>query len=426
MPIDFLAELRWRGMVHQMTDGLDARLARGPVTAYVGFDPTADSLHVGHLIPVFGLIHLQRAGGVPVALVGGGTGMIGDPSGRSAERNLLDAETLDRNARAIGDQLARFLDFTPGPNAARMIDNREWLARYGLIDFLRDIGKHFTVGYMLAKDSVQIRLESGLSFTEFSYMTLQAADFLHLHRDYGVDLQMGGADQWGNITAGTELIRRVMGLDEDGQPRAHALVHPLLTLPSGAKFGKTEDRSIFLAADRTPPFAFYQYWVNTDDRDLPQLLRFLTLMGRDEIESLEVQHAAHPERRTAQRALAMDLTTRVHGPAVADLQRRASEVLFSGEITEDPAVLEEVYEHSSEQTVLSAETVRQGALALAVSSGAYSSNSEARRGITQGGLSINGQRIATADDAAPPAIGGCWYLVRTGRRRVRVARVASV
>ena len=420
MSIDFLAELRWRGMVHQMTDGLDARLARGPVTAYVGFDPTADSLHVGHLIPIFGLIHLQRAGGVPVALVGGGTGMIGDPSGRSAERNLLDPETLDANAQAIGLQLARFLDFTPGPNPARMIDNREWLARYGLIDFLRDIGKHFTVGYMLAKDSVQIRLESGLSFTEFSYMTLQATDFLHLHRDYGVELQMGGADQWGNITAGTELIRRVLGLGDDGQPRAHALVLPLLTMPSGKKFGKTEEGAVFLARHRTSPIAFYQYWLNIDDRDLPQLLRFLTLMSRDEVEALEAEQAAHPERRTAQRALARELTARVHGADEADLQHKVSDVAFSGLPTTDPRVLDQLYDAiGGFEFDGQATTVMEFALA----SGAFRSRGEVRRALQQGGLSVDGERVTDAEAAIPPPTAGRYHILRVGKRRVLVGRL---
>ena len=429
MAIDFLAELRWRGMLYQMTDGLEERFARGPVTAYVGFDPTADSLHVGHLVPVFGLIHLQRAGGRPIALVGGGTGMIGDPSGRSAERNLLDPETLDRNARAIGDQLARFLDFTPGPSAARMIDNREWLGTYSLIEFLRDIGKHFTIGYMLAKDSVKIRLESGLSFTEFSYMTLQAADFLHLYRDHGCELQMGGADQWGNITAGTELIRRVLGLGDDGQPRAHALVHPLLTMPSGRKFGKTEEGAVFLAAHRTSPYAFNQYWVNTDDRDLPQLLRSLTLLGREGIEALEAEQSAHPERRVGQRALAWDLTARVHGAEAAELQRRVSDVLFggdpAGDAAVDPAVLEEAFEHAGDRVTVSASAATGGALTFTGATGVYSSNSEARRGIAQGGLMINGTRIASPDDPVPAPIGGSLFLVRTGKRRVRVVKLSG-
>jgi tyrosyl-tRNA synthetase len=419
MVIDFLAELRWRGMLHQMTDGLAERLARGPISAYVGFDPTADSLHAGHLIPIFGLIHLQRSGSRPVALVGGGTGMIGDPSGRSAERNLLDADTLERNAQAIREQLARFLDFTPGPSAARMIDNREWLARYSLIDFLRDIGKHFTVGYMLAKESVRLRLEAGLSFTEFSYMTLQAADFLHLYRDYGVELQMGGADQWGNITAGTELIRRVLGLGEDGQPRAHALVHPLLTMSSGKKFGKTEQGSVFLARHRTSPFTFYQYWLNTDDRDVPQLLRTLTLLSREEIQALELEQTSHPERRAAQRALAMELTARVHGVAEAALQQRVSEALFSEARTDDPQILDELYRVTCG---FEFDPAAHSVLDLALASGAFSSRGEVRRALQHGGLTLDGERVVEIDAALPPPLGGRYHLLRLGKRRVLVGR----
>ncbi len=423
-PIDFLAELRWRGLLYEMTDGLEARLARGPLKAYVGFDPSADSLHAGHLIPIFGLLHLQRAGGVPVALVGGGTGMIGDPSGRSSERNLLDRETLDANALAIRGQLERFLDFTPGPTAAVMIDNREWLGRYGLIDFLRDIGKHFTLGYMLAKDSVQLRQEAGMSFTEFSYMTLQATDFLHLHRDYGVELQMGGSDQWGNITAGLELIRRVEGPGEGDAPKAHALAFPLLTSPSGAKFGKSEAGAVVLAPHRTSPVAFYQYWLNTDDRDVSLYLRVLTLLDRAAVEELDAETAAHPERRAAQRALAEDLTARVHGPDEAALQRRVGEAAFSDHATDDPRVLAVLWENMDARGTVTDEVVSRGALAFAVGSGAYGSNSEARRGIAQGGLSVNGRRIASADDAVPDPAAGEFYLVRTGRKRIRIVRLA--
>jgi tyrosyl-tRNA synthetase len=421
-PIDFLAELRWRGMLHQMTDGLEERLASGPLRAYVGFDPTADSLHVGHLIPIFGLIHLQRAGHVPVALVGGGTGMIGDPSGRSAERNLLEPATLDANAVAIGTQLARFLDFTPGPRAALMIDNREWLGRYSLIDYLRDIGKHFSLGYMLGKDSVQLRLESGISFTEFSYMTLQATDFLHLHRDHGVDLQMGGADQWGNITAGTELIRKVLGLREDGRPRAHALVHPLLTMPSGKKFGKTEEGSVFLSPARTSPYTFYQYWINTDDRDVRQLLRFLTLLERGTIEALEAEADEHPGRRAPQRALARDLTARVHGDAEAVLQARVSEAAFSPEPITDPAVLDVLYGH------VGGFEIRDDAgtcFDLLLASGAFPSKGELRRTIGQGGVSIDGVRVSDVEATPPEPVAGRYHVVRVGKRRIVVGRLVS-
>jgi tyrosyl-tRNA synthetase len=296
-----LDELSWRGILHAATPGLAARLAGGrPIAGYNGFDPSGASLHVGHLIPIFGLLRLQRHGGRPVALVGGGTGMIGDPSGRSAERNLLDRDTLATNVVALREQLGRFLDFSPGSGGAVMVNNLDWLGELSLIDFLRDTGKHFTIPYMLAKDSVQSRLERGLSFTEFSYMLLQSYDFWHLHKTMGVELQMGGADQWGNITAGLELIRRRAGVDEaaDEQP-AHGLSYKLLLSPSGQKFGKSETGdSVWLDAARTTPFAFYQYWLNTDDRDVGTYLRWFTELPRGEIEALD---AAVVDRRRARR-----------------------------------------------------------------------------------------------------------------------------
>ncbi len=266
-----LADLEWRGILHATTPGLPERLAAGrPISAYIGFDPSADSLHVGHLVPIFGLIRLQRHGGRPVALVGGGTGMIGDPSGRSSERNLLDAATIEHNVASIRVQLERFLDFAPGPTQAVMANNLDWLGKISLIEYLRDVGKHFTVPYMLAKDSVQQRLDRGLSFTEFSYMTLQALDFATLYREHGVEMQMGGADQWGNITAGLELIRRTSGGAEESP--AHGIAYKLLLSPSGAKFGKSEGGdSVWLDPARTTPYAFYQYWVQADDRDVGHL-----------------------------------------------------------------------------------------------------------------------------------------------------------
>ncbi|HMF87626.1 MAG TPA: tyrosine--tRNA ligase, partial [Gemmatimonadaceae bacterium] len=277
-----LGELSWRGMVYQHTDGLPDALATGQLSAYAGFDPTASSLHIGNLVPVMGLAHLQRAGHRPIALVGGGTGLIGDPSGKASERQLASVEDIEKNARSIEKQLERFLDFT-GPKAARMRDNAEWLRPLKAVEFMRDVGKHFTVNYMLAKDSVQSRLEGGISFTEFSYMLLQAYDFLELSRRDGVTLQIGGSDQWGNITAGLELIRRVAG------KTAHALTMPLVTTASGSKFGKTEQGAVWLDPAQTSPYRFYQYWINVDDRDAGKYLRLFTLLSRQEIEALEKQ-----------------------------------------------------------------------------------------------------------------------------------------
>ena len=317
-PAGLLAELEWRGILQETTPGLPGRLATGrPIAGYIGFDPTADSLHVGHLVPIFGLLRLQRFGGRPVALVGGGTGMIGDPSGRSTERNLLDRETLEANVAAIRGQLERFLDFAPGSNGAILVNNLDWLGQLSLIDFLRDTGKHFTIPYMLDKESVQVRLSRGLSFTEFSYMLLQAYDFAHMHRTMGVELQMGGADQWGNITAGLELIRRTSGAGDGVEP-AHGLAYKLLLSPSGSKFGKSEGgESVWLDAARTSPFDFYQYWRNVDDRDVGTYLRWFTEFPRDRIEALDAETEAHPEARAAQLALAFDITARTHGAEAA-------------------------------------------------------------------------------------------------------------
>ncbi|HWH23365.1 MAG TPA: tyrosine--tRNA ligase, partial [Candidatus Limnocylindria bacterium] len=289
---DFLAELSWRGLVAHESDGLRGRLAGGPISAYIGFDASARSLHVGNLLQVFMLSHLQRAGGTPYVIIGGGTGMIGDPSGKSSERSLLDDEAIAANSAAIRAQLERFLDFGGGPTAARMVDNRDWLAGWPMLDFLRDVGKHFTVSYMLDKESVQQRLPTGMSFTEFAYMTIQAADFLHLYREHGVELQMGGADQWGNITAGLELIRRVVGRPEGEEPPAFGLCSPLLLTRSGVKMGKSERGAVFLDPALTSPHEFYQYWLNDQDELAVQHLRWLTLMDADEVAVVEAAHGA--------------------------------------------------------------------------------------------------------------------------------------
>jgi tyrosyl-tRNA synthetase len=419
-----LAELEWRGILNATTPGLPARLASGrPIAGYIGFDPSADSLHVGHLVPIFGLLRLQRAGGRPIAVVGGGTGMIGDPSGRSAERNLLDRPTLERNVAALRSQLERFLDFTPGSGAAEMVNNLDWLGELSLIDFLRDTGKHFTVPYMLAKDSVQVRLDRGLSFTEFSYMLLQAYDFWHLHRTMGVELQMGGADQWGNITAGLELIRRTAGVREEAaeQP-AHGLAYKLLLSPSGSKFGKSEEgESIWLDPERTTPFAFYQYWLNTDDRDVGTYLRWFTELAREAIEGLEAGTAARPEERAAQRALARDITARTHGEAAAAQAETDSAALFSGAPITDPAVLASLFESTGGFT-FSQETHAKGSNTLLTEAGIFASKSEGRRLFASGGVTINGVR-ATDPDAVPDLLAGEWLDVKIGKRRREIGRL---
>jgi tyrosyl-tRNA synthetase len=420
-----LDELRWRGLFHDATPGLAGRLATGrQLAAYNGFDPSGPSLHVGHLVPVMGLVHLQRRGGRPVLLVGGATGMIGDPSGTSAERNLLDRPTLDANVAAIRGQLERFLDFS-GPNAAAMVNNLDWLGEVSMLDFLRDVGKHFTVPYMLGKDSVKDRLGAGLSYTEFSYMLLQAADFRHLYRTHGVEAQMGGADQWGNITAGLELIRRSEGAGEggaEGQELAHALAFTLLLDAGGAKFGKTAaGTSVWLDPKRTSPYAFYQYWLDREDTEVGQLLRFFTLLDRSEIEEVEAEQARRPEGRPAQRALARALTARVHGEDAAGAAIRASEAAFSPEPVRDPAVLATLHDAIDGFSFRDAD-VAGGALAFAVATGTFPSSGEARRTIAQGGLSINDERVAGPDSPVPTPIAGEWLVVRVGKKRLRVGR----
>jgi tyrosyl-tRNA synthetase len=409
-----LDELRWRGMLHGHTPGLPGRLATGEAIAgYIGFDPSAPSLHAGNLVPIFGLLQLQRHGA---------TGMIGDPSGRSAERSLLDQPTLEANVAGIRRQLERYLDFSPGSGQALMVNNLDWLGPVTMLDFLREVGKHFTVPYMLAKDSVQTRLERGLSFTEFSYMLLQAADFEHLHRELGVELQMGGADQWGNITAGLELIRRRGGSGEGDEP-AHGLAYPLLLSPSGAKFGKSEGGdTIWLDAQRTSPFAFYQYWINADDRDVGVYLRWFTLKDTDEIADLQARLEANPERREAQRALALDITARTHGDDAAGIAEADSLALFSHEPLDDPGRLGRLF-GSVDSFDVPASATTGTALQLVVMSGTYPSNSEARRAIQQGSLWINETRIDQADAPLPAAIGGEFFVVRTGKRRKRIGRL---
>jgi tyrosyl-tRNA synthetase len=420
-------------MFHAASDGLEARLATGrPIAGYNGFDPSGPWLHIGHLVPIFGLINLQRHGGRPIAVVGGGTGMIGDPSGTSGERRLLDRETLEANVASMRVQLERFLDFS-GERGAAMVNNLDWLGPQGLLDWLRDVGKHFTVPYMLAKDSVQTRLERGLSFTEFSYMLIQATDFAHLRRTMDVELQMGGADQWGNITAGLELIRRQgaggpekgsagTAPDSDASEPAFALAYPLLLAPSGAKFGKSEGGdTVWLDPQVTTPFAFYQHWLNTDDRDVPVYLRWFTTFEPDEIEALEAELAARPEARMAQRRLADDLTARVHGAAATREAIDVSAAAFSGGPIEDPTVLAALHA-AADGFEFSAAQAAAGLVPLLVASGTFASNGEARRMIQSGGISVNGARVADANAPVPEPIAGEWLVVRVGKRRLRVGR----
>ncbi|HET7553556.1 MAG TPA: tyrosine--tRNA ligase [Gemmatimonadaceae bacterium] len=417
-----LDELTWRGMLSQYTEGLPEWLARGAVTAYCGFDPSAPSLHVGNLVPVMGLAHLQRAGHRPIVLVGGGTGMIGDPSGKTAERQLNSPEVVEANTRAIRSQLERFLDFS-GTHGAIMRDNAEWLLGLGAVEFMRDVGKHFTVNYMLQKESVKSRMEAGISYTEFSYMLLQSYDYLELHRREGATLQIGGSDQWGNITAGVELIRRTEGKE------AHALTLPLVTTASGTKFGKTEAGAVWLDPARSSPYRMYQFWINTDDRDVGKYLRFFTLLGREEIEALDRETLEHPERRTAQQALANDVTSRVHGAEAGQTAAEVSALLFG---KAEARQLSRPALDALAAEVPFVELPAPGGgeidvLDLFVAAKLTPSKGAARRLLEQGGLNVNGRRLSASDRTIEKSdlLPGSHLLLRKGARDYALVRLLS-
>ncbi len=408
-----LEELDPRGFIHDVTPGLAERLAQGPITGYVGFDPTADSLHVGNLVPVMGLSWLQRCGGTPIIVVGGGTGMVGDPSGKRAERPVLSIGQIDHNVSRIRGQLERFLRFD-GANAARTRNNADWLRPLGLMEFLRDAGKHFTINYMLAKDSVKNRMDTGMSFTEFTYMLVQAYDFWHLWRTERCELQMGGSDQWGNITAGTELIGRKEGAS------AHGLVFPLLTTASGAKFGKSEEGNVWLDPEKTSPYKFFQFWLNTDDRDVERCLKFFTFFPVEEIAGIMAEQGRDPGKRVAQRRLAEEMTSRIHGDETARSVVEASRLLFGG--TDLGAASADVFRILA-QEIPTARLSRADLESLTaadalVRSGLATSKGDARRGIQGKGFSLNGKPI----DAPERALGGAdllaggFVLLQKGKR----------
>jgi tyrosyl-tRNA synthetase len=411
--LTLLDALTPRGFIHDVTPGLADRLTRGPVAGYVGFDPTADSLHVGNLVPVMGLSWLQRTGGTPVIVVGGGTGMVGDPSGKRAERPMLTVAEIDHNVARIRRQLEQFVSFE-GPNAARVRNNADWLRNLGLMEFLRDIGKHFTVNYMLQKDSVKSRMESGISYTEFSYMLVQAYDFWHLWQADGCELQMGGSDQWGNITAGTELIARREGA------QAHGLTFPLLTTASGGKFGKSEAGNVWLDPAKTSPYRFYQFWLNTEDADAERLLKFFTFLPLEEITAVMAELSAEPGRRAAQRRLAEDVTVRVHGAATTRSVIEASRLLFGGTdlAAADPAVFAVLAGEIPTQPIPASALGSLGIVDALVTAGLAASKAEARRGLQQGGFSLNGAVIASADRTLSTAdlLGGGFLLLQKGKR----------
>ncbi len=406
-------ELTARDFLQDATPGLAERLRQGPVVAYAGFDPTADSLHVGNLVPVMGLAWLQRCGGIPIVVVGGGTGMVGDPSGKRGERPVLSVEQIDHNAARQTRQLERFLRFD-GPNAARVRNNADWLRSLGLMEFLRDAGKHFTVSYMLQKESVKSRMESGISFTEFTYMLVQAYDFWHLWRTERCELQLGGSDQWGNITAGTELISRREGAS------AHGLVLPLITSATGAKFGKSEEGAVWLDPDKTSPYKFYQFWLNSDDRDVERWLRYFTFFPVGEVAALLAEHGRDPGKRLAQRRLAEEMTARIHGAETARSVLLASRMLFGG--TDLRAAGPEAFLVLSRE-IPTARLARSEIEGLPIADvllrvGLASSKGDARRGIQGGGFSINGETVAAADrrlEAADLLAGG-YVMMQKGRR----------
>ena len=417
-------DLNSRGLIHSSTEGVREHLEHAHVTAYVGFDPTGDSLHVGHLFPLLALARVQRAGHKPIALVGGGTGMIGDPSGKSVERQLLTRDQVRANVEKLRDQLGQFLEFS-GDNAALLIDNHDWLGTLGLIDFLRDVGKHFTINYMLAKDSVARRLEQedGLSVTEFSYMMLQAFDYLTLHDRQGCTLQLGGSDQWGNITAGMELIRKTRGKS------AYGIVLPLVTTASGAKFGKTEGGAVWLDPQLTSPFRFYQFWLNTDDRDVEKYLKGFTFLPVAEIDELMVSHATNPGAREAQRRLAIEVTRMVHGEEGLARAERATGVLFGSVPPQQLGAVEllDVFADvpSTEMQRGRFEGAGVSAIDVLAESGVAGSKGEARRLISGGGVYLNGERLENVDRfvAAGDAIDGEVLVLRKGKKQNHVVRL---
>ncbi len=425
--MNFVEELRWRGMIHQMMPGTEEMLASGRQTAYVGIDPTADSLHIGHLCGVMMLRHFQRCGHKPLALVGGATGMIGDPSGKSQERNLLNEETLRHNVKCIKEQLARFLDFDSDvPNKAELVNNYDWMKDYTFLDFAREIGKCITVNYMMAKDSVKRRLngefQDGMSFTEFTYQLLQGYDFLHLYETKGCKLQMGGSDQWGNITTGAELIRRKLGGDNE----AFALTCPLITKSDGKKFGKTESGNIWLDRNRTSPYIFYQFWLNVADTDAERYIKIFTSLDRETIEALIQEHRQDPGRRILQRRLAQEVTVLVHGREDYEAALEASNILFGKSTKESLLKLDEqtlldvfagVRQYHVSRTLFQGSGVKAVDL-LAEHTGCFASKGEMRKLTQGGGVSVNKEKLTAFDKQLTEAdlLDGKYLLAQSGKK----------
>ena len=417
-------ELQWRGMVYDKIDGVQAMLANEKVTVYNGFDLTADSLHVGHIVPLIALARLQRFGHHPIALAGGGTTMIGDPSGKKSERSLLPVETIREYAEAIKGQLAHFLDFESKINPAKVLNNADWLTSLNMIEFMRDIGKNFTVNYMLAKDSVRTRLEreEGLSFTEFTYMLLQSYDFLYLYDHYGCRLQTGGSDQWGNITAGVELVRRMRA------EQVYGMVYPLITKADGTKFGKTEGGSVWLDPNRTSPYRFYQFWLNTEDKDVVNYLKYFTFLEHPVIDDLAAAVVERPEAREAQRKLAGVMTATVHGETALARADQASQALFGGDISGlSAAEISDIFSDvpSCELPKTQLEGAGLPVADLLVTAGVAKSKGEARRSLQEGGIYMNNNRVSGENPAAGlgDMLEGQFIVLRKGKKNYTLVKV---
>lgn len=428
--MNFVKEITWRGMLHDVMPGTEEHLMEEMRSAYVGFDPTADSLHIGNLVPIMLLAHYQRCGHKPVALVGGATGMIGDPSGKSSERNLLDEATLRHNQECVRKQLSRFLDFSSrAKNEALMVNNYDWMKDFGFLEFIRDIGKHITVNYMMSKDSVKKRLSSdsseGMSFTEFTYQLVQGYDFLHLYREYKCTLQMGGSDQWGNITTGTELVRRV------GHGKGFALTCPLITKSDGSKFGKSESGNIWLDANRTSPYKFYQYWLNSSDEDAEKYIKIFTFLDKETIQKLISEHKEAPHLRLLQKTLAKEVTMTVHSEEEYDNAVKASEVLFgkstAGDLKNlDEATFLDVFE-GVPQAEISRADIESGLdmiAALSAKTDFLKSNGEARRALKENAISVNKEKVGedykiTSSDL----INNKYIILNKGKRNTYIIRV---
>lgn len=425
---NFVKELEWRGMVHDMMPGTEEVLSKGMTSAYIGFDPTADSLHIGNLVQVMTLVHFQRCGHKPIALVGGATGMVGDPSGKSQERNLLDEKTLSHNLSCVQKQLEKFLDFS-GDNAAEVVNNYDWFKDFNFLEFIRDVGKHISINYMLAKDSVKSRLETGLSFTEFSYQLVQGYDFYWLWKHKNAKLQLGGSDQWGNIVTGTELIRR------KAQGEAFAMTTPLITKADGTKFGKSEGGNIWLDPERTSPYKFYQYWLNASDEDVVNYIKIFSLKEKEELEELIAEHAEAPHQRLLQRTLAEEITERVHSKEDLETAIKASSILFGKSTTEDLASLDEktllqVFEGVPQAEITRSNLDSLGSVVDLLSDATdgivFPSKGEARRMIKGGGVSINKEKVM--DENAAPSFSplqGKYLLAQKGKKNYYLIKIVS-